>query len=156
MKALVEKGQLYIEEVSQAFPQLGLGESSVILVALNKGKVVVLDNKKARRLVRELGLNVIGTLAILRKLYELGLLKMAKEELYIRLLNLGFISSKKAIIKYLEVLKIINKLIQSILSTSFSKTHPISYSIKHKLLIGLLRVQYNFRDTDIYSPGLQS
>jgi len=55
VKTLVEKGQLYIEEASQAFPQLGLGESSVILVALNKGKVVVLNDKKARRLVRELG-----------------------------------------------------------------------------------------------------
>jgi len=90
VKALLENGQLRIEEVSHVFPQLGLGESSAILVALNKGKVVVLDDKKARKLVRELGLNVIGTLAILQKLYELGLLKMTKEELYIRLLNLGF------------------------------------------------------------------
>jgi len=61
-----------------------------MLVALNKRKVAVLDDRNARKLARELGLNVIGTLAILRKLYELGILKVSKEELYVKLLNLGF------------------------------------------------------------------
>lgn len=87
---LVRRELLRIEEVSRSFPRLGLGESSAILVALEKGKVVVLDDKRARRLARELGLEVIGTLSVLRRLYEIGALKMSREQLYIRLLNMGF------------------------------------------------------------------
>lgn len=90
VKALIKRGLLRVEEVSHTFPRLGLGESSAMLVALNKRKVAVLDDRNARKLARELGLNVIGTLAILRKLYELGILKVSKEELYVKLLNLGF------------------------------------------------------------------
>ena len=90
VKDMVRRGLLKVEEVSVAFPRLGVGESSAILVALNKGKVVVLDDKRARRLARELGLEVIGTLAILRELYEQGYIKMTIEELYIKLLDLGF------------------------------------------------------------------
>ncbi len=90
VKDLVRRGLLKVEEVSVSFPRLGVGESSAILVALNKGKVVVLDDKRARRLARELGLEVIGTLAILRELYEQGYIKMTIEELYIKLLDLGF------------------------------------------------------------------
>ena len=71
-KDLVRRGLLRVEKVSVAFPRLGVGESSAILVALNKGKIAVIDDKKARRLARELGLEVIGTLAILRELYERG------------------------------------------------------------------------------------
>ncbi|MEB2836296.1 MAG: DUF3368 domain-containing protein [Desulfurococcales archaeon] len=90
VKDLVRRGLLKVEEVSVSFPRLGVGESSAILVALNKGKVAVLDDKKARRLARELGLEVIGSIAILRELYEQGYIKMTIEELYIKLLNLGF------------------------------------------------------------------
>ncbi len=87
---MVRRGLLGVEEVSVAFPRLGVGESSAILVALNKGKVVVLDDKRARRLAHELGLEVIGTLVILRELYEQGYIKMTIDELYIKLLDLGF------------------------------------------------------------------
>ena len=91
---LVRRGLLKVEEVSVSFPRLGVGESSAILVALNKGKVAVIDDKRARRLARELGLEVIGTIAILRELYERGYLKMTIEELYIKLLDLGFYIKK--------------------------------------------------------------
>ncbi len=87
---LIGKGLLQVEEVSRSFPRLGLGESSAILVALERNKIVILDDKKARRLARELGLEVIGTLSVLRRLYEIGILKMNREQLYIRLLNTGF------------------------------------------------------------------
>ncbi len=90
VKDLVRRGLLDVEEVSVAFPRLGAGESSAILVALNKGKVAVIDDKKARKLARELGLEVIGSIAILRKLYEQGYIKITIEELYIKLLDLGF------------------------------------------------------------------
>ena len=91
---LVRKKLLQIEEVSQSFPRLGLGESSAILVALERDKIVVLDDKRARRLARELGLEVVGTLSILRRLYETGALKMSLEQLYIRLLDIGFYIKK--------------------------------------------------------------
>lgn len=94
VKDLVRRGLLKVEEVSVSFPRLGVGESSAILVALNKGKVAVIDDKRARRLARELGLEVIGTIAILRELYERGYLKMTIEELYIKLLDLGFYIKK--------------------------------------------------------------
>lgn len=90
----MRRGLLKVEEVSVPFPRLGVGESSAILVALNKGKVAVIDDKRARRLARELGLEVIGTIAILRELYERGYLKMTIEELYIKLLDLGFYIKK--------------------------------------------------------------
>jgi predicted nucleic acid-binding protein len=87
---LVERGLIRVEEVSRSLPRLGLGESSAILLALEKGKIVVLDDKRARRLARELGLEVIGTLSILKRLYEMGALKMSIEAVYVRLLEIGF------------------------------------------------------------------
>jgi len=71
MRAIGEGG-IRVEGFKKRLPRLGLGESSVILLALTRGKIAVLDDKQARRLARELGLEVIGTLSILKKLYENG------------------------------------------------------------------------------------
>ncbi len=90
IKTLIRERLLVVDEISVAFPRLGLGESSAILVGLNQGKIVVLDDRKARRVARDLGLKVIGTLGILRELYSLGLIKISKSEIYRRLLDLGF------------------------------------------------------------------
>lgn len=90
IKTLIKRGLLVLDETSVTFPRLGLGESSAILVGLNEGKIVVLDDRKARKIARDLGLKVIGTLGILRELYSLGLIKISKSEIYRRLLDLGF------------------------------------------------------------------
>jgi predicted nucleic acid-binding protein len=52
--------------------QLDLGESAVIAVSMElEGPVVILDDKKARRVARQMGLKVVGTV---------GLFLRAKEE----------------------------------------------------------------------------
>ncbi len=93
---------LYVEDVKRRLPRLGLGESSAILLALNKNKIVALDDKNARRLARELGLEVIGTLSILKKLYEEGALAETPSSIYRRLIELGFYIEKKLFDKIFE------------------------------------------------------
>ncbi|MEQ9715620.1 MAG: hypothetical protein ACTSSP_03195 [Candidatus Asgardarchaeia archaeon] len=60
-----------------------------------KNKVIVLDDKKARKLARDLGLEVIGVLSILKKLYEKRILREPPSFLYKRLIDLGFYTDKK-------------------------------------------------------------
>lgn len=90
VKKLIDLEQLKREEIDVAFPFLGRGESSVIKLALDKNKVACLDDKKARGTAQDLGITVIGTLAILRRIHEIGDLKDENEVLYIKLRNLGF------------------------------------------------------------------
>ena len=92
---LIRQGKIRIENVKKKLPRLGLGESSAIFLALMKGKIVVLDDKKARKLARELGLEVIGTLSILKKLHNEGLLKDTPNTLYRRLIEIGFYIDKQ-------------------------------------------------------------
>ncbi|MCD6508924.1 MAG: hypothetical protein J7L11_00820 [Thermoprotei archaeon] len=53
-----------------------------------RSKIVVLDDKRARRLARELGLETIGTLSILKKLHEEGLLVETPSVIYRRLVEI--------------------------------------------------------------------
>lgn len=55
--------------------QIGEGESEAIALAMEiEGSIIILDDKKARRIAKQLGLNVIGTI---------GLLLRAKKKLLI-------------------------------------------------------------------------
>ncbi len=92
---IVSRGMVHIEDVKKKFPRLGLGESSAILLALMKGKIVVLDDKRARKVARELGLQVIGTLSILKKLHDDGVLTQTPDAVYKRLLETGFYVDKR-------------------------------------------------------------
>jgi len=92
---LIRQGKIRIENVKKKLPRLGLGEPSAIFLALMKGKIVVLDDKKTRKLARELGLEVIGTLSILKKLHNEGLLKDTPNTLYRRLIEIGFYIDKQ-------------------------------------------------------------
>jgi len=92
---LIRQGKIRIENVKKKLPRLGLGESSAIFLALMKGKIVILDDKKARKLARELGLEVIGTLSILKKLHDERLLKDTPNTLYRRLIEIGFYIDKQ-------------------------------------------------------------
>ncbi len=87
---LVEANSIRVEQVDRRIPRLGAGEAEAILLALSRNKIVVLDYKKARRLARELGLEVVGTLSLLKLLYEHKLLGRALDELYHQLIETGF------------------------------------------------------------------
>lgn len=91
----ISEGRIRVEDVKKRLPRLGLGESSAILLALTRDKAIILDDKKARRLARELGLEVIGTLSILKRLYEEGVLAETPNAIYRRLLEIGFYIDKK-------------------------------------------------------------
>jgi len=53
-------------------------------------KIGVLDDKRAWRPARELGLEVIGTLSIPKKLYENGVLAETLSTIYRHLIEIGF------------------------------------------------------------------
>ena len=92
---LIAEEKIHVEDIRRKLPRLGLGESSAIFLALVKNKVVILDDKRARKLARELGLEVIGTLSILKKLHEKGILKEAPSKLYRHLIEMGFYIDKE-------------------------------------------------------------
>ena len=102
LMGVIGEGKIRIGEVVKSFPRLGLGESSAIFLALNEGKIVVLDDKKARKLARDLGLEVIGTLSILKRLYEKGALAEQPSTIYRRLIEIGFYVDKKLFDKIFE------------------------------------------------------
>ena len=102
LKSLINRGLLKVEKVEKSFVGLGTGESSVIYLALIKGKVAVLDDKKARKLARQLEVPVIGTLSILKGLRKKGVLKETPSELYTKLIRLKFRVDRKILEKVLE------------------------------------------------------
>ncbi len=56
--------------------QLGRGEAEVIALALEEGDcIIVLDDKKARKIAKDLNLKVTGTLGVLLKAKKLGLIE---------------------------------------------------------------------------------
>lgn len=74
--------------------QLDEGEASVIALAMEIGDVlVVLDDKKARRVARQLGLKVTGTIGLLVRAKRLGLVD-AIEPLLSALERAGFRMSR--------------------------------------------------------------
>lgn len=91
----ISEGKVRVESVKRRLPRLGFGESSVILLALTKGRIAVLDDKRVRRLARELGLEVIGTLSILKKLYENGILAETPAMIHRHLIEVGFFIDKR-------------------------------------------------------------
>lgn len=86
----ISNKKVKVEDCKKLFPRLGLGESSAIWLALHKNKIVVLDDRKARSFARDLGLQVIGTLVIIYKLYKDSVLGVNKEIIYNRLREIGF------------------------------------------------------------------
>ena len=53
--------------------KLDVGESEAITLAIESGiKMIILDDKSARKIARNLGLDIIGTIGILIKLKELN------------------------------------------------------------------------------------
>ncbi len=62
--------------------ELGSGESEAIVLAAEVGASrLILDDKKARRIARQLGLPITGTLAVLLRAKQQGLLSGVREVL---------------------------------------------------------------------------
>jgi len=57
--------------------RLGIGESEAIVLALSRNMTVLLDDKAARKAGNQLGLTVIGTLAILARSKKNGVIPQA-------------------------------------------------------------------------------
>ncbi len=102
LKGAISEGRIRVEGSKRRLPRLGLGESSAILLALTKDKIAVLDDRRARRLARELGLEVMGTLSILKKLYENGALAETPNKIYRHLIEIGFYIDKRLFDKVFE------------------------------------------------------
>jgi predicted nucleic acid-binding protein len=70
---------------------LGKGEAETIVLALElKTDVALLDDLKARKTARRLNVKVMGTLALLRALLDLNLIKQTPEYLCQQLVSQGF------------------------------------------------------------------
>lgn len=70
---------------------LGKGEVESLVLALeSRADVVLLDYLRARKVARRLKVKVMGTLAILKVLLDLRLVKESPEILCEKLINTGF------------------------------------------------------------------
>ncbi|MFQ6057854.1 MAG: DUF3368 domain-containing protein [Anaerolineae bacterium] len=71
--------------------RLGYGEASCLAIAQHRGWLVLTDDLAARRALRQVGLEVTGTLGILRLAVERGLLSLAEgNELLRRMIEGGY------------------------------------------------------------------
>ena len=90
--------QLIIKETTlrllaqQLQQRLGKGESEAIALAVElQAERIILDDNAARKEAMRLGLNVRGTLAMIRKLHVQGVIKIASvDELYHMLSKINF------------------------------------------------------------------
>jgi predicted nucleic acid-binding protein len=81
------------EKVIKLNTELGLGESSSIVLAIETpGSLVIIDEKKAREYALNIGLNVIGTVGIIRRAADINIIESHKKanELFNELKNKGF------------------------------------------------------------------
>jgi uncharacterized protein len=82
---------------------LGKGEAESIVLALElKTDAALLDDLRARKTARRLNVKVIGTLALLRALLHLELIKEKPEELCQRLIEQGFWVDQELCLKVLK------------------------------------------------------
>ena len=81
LREAVSKGVITIKSVrnrslvAELCRELSVGEAEAIVLALEeRADFIVLDDKLAREKATEMGLNVIGTLRVLRMFYDKGLM----------------------------------------------------------------------------------
>ena len=112
LREAVEKGVITIKNVRnrslvvELCRELSVGEAEAIVLALEEGaNFIILDDKLARKRAAELGLNVMGTLRVLRMLYDKGLMdKQALASEIRKLREDGFWVSDDVIKRILEEL----------------------------------------------------
>jgi predicted nucleic acid-binding protein len=69
---------------------IGLGESSAIALALEtQNSMLIVDDRRARQFALDLGLEIIGTLGLLIRAYENGIIKDI-DSIVIKLREIGF------------------------------------------------------------------
>jgi predicted nucleic acid-binding protein len=81
------------EKVIKLTSELGLGESSSIVLATETpSSLVIIDEKKAREYALNMGLNVIGTVGIIRRATDINIIESREKanELFRELKNNGF------------------------------------------------------------------
>ena len=82
---------------------LGRGEAEAIAVASDvDADIVLLDDLRARRMARRLGLNVVGTLGVLKALIDMGLIEVSPEDLCSTLIEQGFWIDRELCIEILS------------------------------------------------------
>jgi predicted nucleic acid-binding protein len=70
------------EQYLKLAENLGKGEASSIALALEiKSSLLILDEKKGRKIAEELGIEIIGSLGVLIKAKDKGIIKSIKEVL---------------------------------------------------------------------------
>ncbi|WP_297067284.1 DUF3368 domain-containing protein [Thermococcus sp.] len=88
---LVNMGKIRILQVNaEGIGGLHRGETEAITLAERSNCWVALDDLKARKVARSEGVNVIGTLGILKLLKELNSAKFEPEDLFKELTQVGF------------------------------------------------------------------
>lgn len=79
------------EEIRGKWPWLGDGEISIMALGCLFKNIVnyicVLDDKKARKAAKELGLNITGSIGLLIKLKEMGILNETERKQIINAIN---------------------------------------------------------------------
>ena len=68
------------EQFVRLINQLGKGEASAITLALeNKNSILLIDEKKGRKIAQQLNINIIGSLGVLLKAKEKGVVRSVEE-----------------------------------------------------------------------------
>jgi predicted nucleic acid-binding protein len=81
------------EKVVEIQAKLGLGESTAIVLASETpGSLVIIDDKKAREYALDIGLNIIGTVGVIRQATERNIIESPEDanKLFQELRNKGF------------------------------------------------------------------
>jgi predicted nucleic acid-binding protein len=98
----VAKGSNY-ELLNLLSSSLGKGEAETIVVALGlEADVALLDDLRARKTARRLKVKVMGTLAVLKVLIDLKLVKEKPEDLCEKLISKGFWVDAESCLKILK------------------------------------------------------
>jgi len=109
VERMIEVGFASVSEASRRelldvlSSSLGRGEAEAIAVASDvDADIVLLDDLRARRMARRLGLNVVGTLGVLKALIDMGLIEVSPEDLCSTLIKQGFWIDRELCIEILS------------------------------------------------------
>ncbi len=81
---------------------LGKGEAAVICIALETGGIAILDDLKARKIAKKMGVKIMGTLSLLLEAKRRGKIKNIKDVLD-KLISENFRISKELYYKALDL-----------------------------------------------------
>ena len=109
VESLISSGAISIEEdpedtslISETY-KLGLGESSTMLLASNINCVAIIDDERARKVGKTLGVNIHGTLFLLKLMLILDIVSIIelKEKLE-EMIQEGFRIASEVMIKFIK------------------------------------------------------